>query len=262
MKNRKINIITAVICTAALSAASFFSGYAAAADSDTGYGSRGKIVFDNGTEDTVDDVVFDASDFFVIDGMVRDGKDSIRDSLNEYDSINIDEEIPAFDSLAAGIASISEGTDAGEENILSGKKALVGKSIITGSMTDHSNSKTPADNITEKDNEVEITIPGGYYDGDSKVTVPIETVKNKIPSLSGCNVKMGGGGGTFTLSFDPVLVVAYGEGNGKPVIAWRYKDGSGQGVAGYNGDTSPSVTISGRTITVGSWCTNGWIAVG
>ena len=63
MKIKISNAITAALCAAVLSAASYSLGYADAdTGGGTGYSSQGKIVFDNGTEDTADDVIFDASD--------------------------------------------------------------------------------------------------------------------------------------------------------------------------------------------------------
>lgn len=184
MNIKKSNIITAVLCTVALSVTSFYSGYAAAnTASGIQYNSQGKIIFDNSTEDTNDDVVFDASDFLTIDSMITDGKTNIKNELNQYDNIEINEDIPAFDTLAASIGAISDGTNATAGNILSGKKALVGKNIVTGSMTDYSGSRTPTSNVTENGTNAEITIPGGYYDESSKITVPIEVLK-KLPTIN------------------------------------------------------------------------------
>lgn len=184
MNIKKSNIITAVLCTAALSVTSFYSGYAAAnTASGIQYNSQGKIVFDNSTEDTTDDVVFDASDFMTIDSMITEGKTNIKNKLNQYGNIEINEDIPAFDTLAASIGAISDGTDAAAGNILSGKKALVGKNIVTGSMANYSGSRIPTNNVTENGTNAEITIPGGYYDGSSKITVPIEVLK-KLPTIN------------------------------------------------------------------------------
>lgn len=182
MNIKKSNVIVAVICMAALSGTSYYSGYAAG-NSGIQYNSQGKIVFDNGTEDTIDDVIFDASDFITIDSMVTDGKASIKDELNRYDSIEISEDTPAFNTLAAAVDAISDGTDATAGNILSGKTALVGKSLVTGSMDDHSGSRTDTNKITENGTNAEITIPGGYYDENSKITIPIDTIM-KLPAIN------------------------------------------------------------------------------
>ncbi|MCM1182802.1 MAG: hypothetical protein NC337_05475 [Roseburia sp.] len=185
-KSTIINGITAVACTAALSAAAVISGAAAPDGEDRGYNSRGKIVFDNNTRDETDDVIFDASDFFVIDGMVSAGKTDIRDALNEYDGVDIGEDIPSFEVLAASVSGLCDGTDAAAGNLLEGKKALVEKNMITGTMPDHGGITTPADGIAESEEEeaAEITIPEGYYDRDSRISIPIETIKESVPSLN------------------------------------------------------------------------------
>lgn len=217
MNIKKSNIITAILCALTLSATSFYSGYAAAnTTSGIQYSSQGKIVFDNGTEEPADDVVFDAADFRVIDNMVMDGKTSIKTELNKYGSIEINEDIPEFNMLAASIAAISDGTDATSGNILSGKKALVGKNIVTGSMADHSGTSISTSQIKENGTTAEITIPGGYYDSDSKITIPIDVIK-KLPtinsnSISNMKVLASGGannGSTFTLTNSTVCSKAY-----------------------------------------------------
>ena len=113
MKIKISNAITAALCAAVLSAASYSLGYADAdTGGGTGYSSQGKIVFDNGTEDTADDVIFDASDFRLIDDMVTEGKTNIKNELNQYGNIQIDDDIPEFGTLAASVSAISDGTDA------------------------------------------------------------------------------------------------------------------------------------------------------
>ncbi len=184
MKIKISNAITAALCAAVLSAASYSLGYADAdTGGGTGYSSQGKIVFDNGTEDTADDVIFDASDFRLIDDMVTEGKTNIKNELNQYGNIQIDDDIPEFGTLAASVSAISDGTDAAAGNILSGKKALVGKNIVTGSMADHSGTSTSTNQIKENGTTAEITIPGGYYDENSKITIPIDVIKD-LPAIN------------------------------------------------------------------------------
>ncbi len=219
MNIKKSNIITAVLCAAALSASSFYSGYAAGTDSGIRYNSQGKIVFDNGTENTADDVVFDAADFLAIDKMVTDGKTSLKDELNQYDGIEINDDIPEFNLLAEAVGSLSDGTDAAAGNILSGKKALVGKSIITGNMDDHSGTKTSTSQIEENGSTAEITIPGGYYDENSKITVPIDVIK-KLPTINS-NLKLYGiakpGGAPVTVPKAGCYIVCMSAQNGTPM---------------------------------------------
>ena len=193
MKIKISNAITAALCAAVLSAASYSLGYADAdTGGGTGYSSQGKIVFDNGTEDTADDVIFDASDFRLIDDMVTEGKTNIKNELNQYGNIQINDDIPEFGTLAASVSAISDGTDAAAGNILSGKKALVGKNIVTGSMADHSGTSTSTSQIKENGTTAEITIPGGYYDENSKITIPIDVIKD-LPAINSNIEKMPGG---------------------------------------------------------------------
>ena len=193
MKIKISNAITAALCAAVLSAASYSLGYADAdTGGGTGYSSQGKIVFDNGTEDTADDVIFDASDFRLIDDMVTEGKTNIKNELNQYGNIQIDDDIPEFGTLAASVSAISDGTDAAAGNILSGKKALVGKNIVTGSMADHSGTSTSTSQIKENGTTAEITIPGGYYDENSKITIPIDVIKD-LPAINSNLEKTPGG---------------------------------------------------------------------
>lgn len=151
----KGNIIIASICAIILSTGSFYIGKAAD-NPDISYKSQGRIVFDNHTPDTADDVVFDASDFVVINNMVVDGKTNIKEELNKYEGINISEDIPTFATLAASINAISDGTDALAEHILSGEKAIVGKNVVIGSMNDYSAKEVSPDSIIENGDRAEI----------------------------------------------------------------------------------------------------------
>jgi hypothetical protein len=175
------------VCAIALSVTSFYTGYAVSGDSGTGYRSQGKIIFNNNTESTDDDVIFDAVDFQRIDNMVTSGKSSVRDALNEYGSVDLGTGLPTFDLLASTVNSLTADTDATASQILYSKKALVGKDIITGTMSNFSNSVTQATTVEESDGGTDaiITIPSvGYYDGTSKISVPIETLKTNVSSLS------------------------------------------------------------------------------
>jgi hypothetical protein len=175
------------VCAIALSVTSFYTGYALSGDSGTGYRSQGKIIFNNNTESTDDDVIFDAVDFQRIDNMVTSGKSSVRDALNEYGSVDLGTGLPTFDLLASTVNSLTADTDATASQILYSKKALVGKDIITGTMSNFSNSVTQATTVEESDSGTDaiITIPSvGYYDGTSKISVPIDTLKTNVSSLS------------------------------------------------------------------------------
>ena len=261
MKIKISNAITAALCAAVLSAASSSLGYADAdTGGGTGYSSQGKIVFDNGTEDTADDVIFDASDFRLIDDMVTEGKTNIKNELNQYGNIQIDDDIPEFGTLAASVSAISDGTDAAAGNILSGKKALVGKNIVTGSMADHSGTSTSTSQIKENGTTAEITIPGGYYDENSKITIPIDVIKD-LPAInsnlarrieipvtltSHCAATTKA---TFTIPKTcPLLEIEYGATGGYYYSCELFIDDVSQGAGGYQSRTVSKTNVPAGTV--------------
>lgn len=70
--------------------------------------SKGKLVFDNGTTDTSDDVIFDATDLSVIETEVTDGKAAIKDAINTAVPNKITDSNPTFESLKDAIPEIFE----------------------------------------------------------------------------------------------------------------------------------------------------------
>ena len=69
--------------------------------------------------------------------------------------------------------------------ILSGKTAYVNGSKITGTMANKSGSTVNATTVTESGTNALITMPSnGYYSTSSKISVPIETIKNNVSSLN------------------------------------------------------------------------------
>lgn len=85
---------------------------------------------------------------------------------------------------AASLASQTEGT-ATSEKMLADYTAWVNGSKVTGTMTDNGGSTTSATTVTESGDNALITIPiAGYYDASSKLSVPIETLKNEVSSLN------------------------------------------------------------------------------
>lgn len=267
MKIKISNAITAALCAAVLSAASYSLGYADAdTGGGTGYSSQGKIVFDTGTEDTADDVIFDASDFRLIDDMVTEGKTNIKNELNQYGNIQIDDDIPEFGTLAASVSAISDGTDAAAGNILSGKKALVGKNIVTGSMADHSGTSTSTSQIKENGTTAEITIPGGYYDENSKITIPIDVIKD-LPAINSnliankriavkaltATIPTGFGTATAQATFTipktcPLLEIEYGATGGYYYSCELFIDDVSQGAGGYQSRTVSKTNVPAGTV--------------
>lgn len=200
MKNiSKSNVITAIICSVALSSASFYTG--TAASNSVSYQSQGKIVFNNNTEDTTDDVVFDASDFKVIDDMVVSGKKQIANELNKYPAINIDitGSIPDFSELANAVDILTDDTtDTTSDKILKGYTAYVRGSKIEGTAIEESHEEMtrtfPQTEMTTADITIEagkgITIPANQYLTDAlnisaeNSSTIIDAVNNRGGNLS------------------------------------------------------------------------------
>ena len=71
-------------------------------------------------------------------------------------------------------------------NILSGKTAWVNGSKVTGTMANKAGATVSATTVTESGTNALITIPSnGYYDTSSKISVPIETIKDSVSNLGG-----------------------------------------------------------------------------
>lgn len=133
---KKSNILTMVICTIILSAATFCGGAIAAGNKSVSYQSQGKIVFNNNTAQTVDDVIFDASDFQTIDDMVTAGKTQIGIELNKYPSINLDlnNTVPSFGDLSNAVSILTNDVNADGSKILKNYTAYVKGSKIQGTI--------------------------------------------------------------------------------------------------------------------------------
>lgn len=135
-KIKKSNVITAIICAVSISVVSFYSGVTAASENSISYKSQGKIVFNNNTEDTADDVIFDASDFSTINDMVVSGKKLVGTELNKYSSVNIDlaNTIPDFSELATAVDTLTDDATADSNMILKDATAYVKGSKIKGTI--------------------------------------------------------------------------------------------------------------------------------
>lgn len=133
---KKSNVITAIMCAVSISVGSFYFGASAASENGISYRSQGKIVFNNNTEDTTDDVVFDASDFSTINNMVVSGKKLVGTELNKYPSVNIDltRTIPDFSELAASIDTLTDDATADSGMILNDATAYVKGAKIKGTI--------------------------------------------------------------------------------------------------------------------------------
>ena len=130
------NVITAIICAVSISTVSFYFGTSAASGASISYKSQGKIVFNNNTEDTADDVIFDASDFKTINDMVVSGKRLVGTELNRYPSVNIDltRTIPDFGELAAAIDTLTDDATADSGKMLKDATAYAKGAKIKGTI--------------------------------------------------------------------------------------------------------------------------------
>ncbi len=137
MKNiSKSNVVTAIICAVFISIVSFCSGAVAASENAVSYKSQGKIIFNNNTEDTADDVIFDASDFKTINDMVVSGKKLVGTELNKYPSVNIDltRNVPDFSELASAIDTLTDDATADGSMLLNNATAYVKGAKIKGTI--------------------------------------------------------------------------------------------------------------------------------
>ena len=83
--------------------------------------------------------------------------------------------------------------------ILKDKTAYVNGSKVTGTMANKSGATVSATTVTESGTNALISIPSnGYYSTSSKISVPIETIKNNVDSLNNCYMELV----SDTFSFD------------------------------------------------------------
>ena len=75
-------------------------------------------------------------------------------------------------------------TNATADKILKDYKAYSKGKLLTGTIEDYSGQIVTADTIIENGDNVEIKIPlNGYYETDSKISIPIETIKKDVGSI-------------------------------------------------------------------------------
>ena len=104
MKNTKKNTIILALCTVLVMVAIISTN--SYAGSNTSFKSQGRIVYTNDTDDTSDDVIFDASDLVEIDEMITSGKLELADALNDYSNTNLPT-FPTFDELGLAIDNLT-----------------------------------------------------------------------------------------------------------------------------------------------------------
>ena len=115
-----------------------------------------------------------------------------------------------------------------------------------------SGATVSATTVIESGTNALISIPSnGYYSTSSKISVPIETIKNEVSSLGG-TYKIGSTTGSYQeLGFVPDLVCILGYVNGIPSLRiYSRLHNTNIGVYGYNGDSGqPGLSISGTGFT-------------
>ena len=207
--------------------------------------SQGRIVFDNDTEDTSDDVIFDASDLTTLDTMVKEGKAELAGVLNEYPNTAV-QTLDTFDNLAGAIDSL---TDIPE--IYYYDKATEGDNCARYILVDGSYYPCDQYGVQTSDNALAGTITVVAKD-DTSVPAEGEIQLVKYEKTDAANLSAGYAGYA-----DKSFVLGSGSDN----ISYRNQGASlyllGTGVKGTSFDIS---TIVG-TANVGNYTADNFIAV-
>ena len=139
-------------------------------------------------------------------------------------------------------------------DVLSGKTILTSSGLVTGTMVNKSGTTTTASTVTESGDNALITIPAnGYYSTSSKISVPIETIKNEV-NLS--NLQSGtftatvGVWETINLGYKPTFVQLICT-NGLATIQYSEKYSSIQYVIGIGGSVGLEAITLGNTPSYG-----------
>ena len=115
-------------------------------------------------------------------------KTAIANAINEAGGVKTD--ISAGTAVFAEnikgiLKEVTNDATATAEDITKGKTAWVNGNKITGTMENFAGKTVTASTITENGDNAEITIPSaGYYGTDSKISIPVETIKDEISSIS------------------------------------------------------------------------------
>ncbi len=102
-----------------------------------------------------------------------------------------------LDNLKAELAQ----TTATEGKVLKDYKAYSNGKLITGTMENYAGKTVTASSITENGDNVEVTIPSaGYYETDSKVSIPVEKITGQ--SIAVYHPKVTQGNSTLSIPDD------------------------------------------------------------
>lgn len=94
--------------------------------------------------------------------------------------------IPAGYHNGSGKITVkNSSTTASAGDILTGKSVTINGTTTNGTMANKGGTTTAATSVTESGTNALITIPAnGYYTTSSKISVPVETIKNNVSSLN------------------------------------------------------------------------------
>ena len=139
------------------------------------------------------DKVLEGSTIYTLSGLVAGtmiNNGSVSQTLNTGEDYTIPKGYhDGTGMVTANPLSSQTSATAVASNLLSGKTAWVNGSKITGTMTNKSGATVSATTITESGANALITIPeNAYYSTSSKISVPIQTIKNEVSSIQN-NIK-------------------------------------------------------------------------
>ena len=124
-----------------------------------------------------------------LDSMSQTGDEKDKKIAELNDKVtNIENEKNNLTSKATELTNLKETlgkVTVTEGQILKDYTAYKDGKLITGTMANYAGKTVTASKVTENGANAEITVPSaGYYGTDSKVSVPIETIKNNVSSLN------------------------------------------------------------------------------